>query len=152
MKIFGYSPTLLIVLSTTLIVLSVAQVSRANEQATPMALRTVMEQLEQNMQSVTSAIAREDWAKVTQLAPQIGSHPQPPLREKMRVLTWLGANAGEFRGFDKQTHEAAEAMGAAAARSDGDAVIAAFAKVQQSCLSCHQSYRTSFKEHFYGQR
>lgn len=46
----------------------------------------------------------------------------------------------------------AVAMGAAATRGDGQAVIAAFAKVQQGCLACHQSFRKPFTEHFYGTR
>ena len=35
---------------------------------------------------------------------------------------------------------------------DGQAVIAAFSKTQQSCLACHQSFRQSFVEQFYGSR
>ncbi|HNP65203.1 MAG TPA: hypothetical protein PKH39_14805, partial [Woeseiaceae bacterium] len=52
---------------------------------------------------------------------------------------------------DTQTHDAALAMGEAAARSDGHAVITEFAKLQQSCLTCHENYRQSFKDHFYAQ-
>lgn len=126
-----------------------AQVTRAAAPEKPSDLRAVMQQLERDMQSVTGAIAREDWVRVTTLAPRIASHPEPPLREKLRILAWLGTDAGAFRSFDTQTHDAARAMGEAAARGDGQAVIAAFARIQQACLGCHRKYRKSFEEHFH---
>ncbi len=151
MTLFRHPRILAAALCVSMTAFGATQATRAIEPENPMALRAVMQQLERDLQSVTSAIAREDWAQVAELAPGIGKHPQPPMREKMRILAWLGTGAGKFRSFDTQTHEAALAMGEAAARSDGHAVIAAFAKVQQSCLACHQNYRKSFKEHFYAQ-
>lgn len=124
----------------------------AADEAKPMALRGVMQQLGRDMQAVTGAISQEDWARVARLAPQIARHAEPPLGEKMRILAWLGADAGRFRGFDEQVHQSAEAMGEAARRGDGQAVIESFAKVQQGCLACHQSFRKSFQEHFYEKR
>lgn len=115
-----------------------------------MALRVVMNDLDRNMQAVASAIAKEDWTLITELAPQIANHTQPPLSEKMRILAWLGNDARKFRSFDGQVHEAALAMGKAAQREHGEAVIAAFSMTQQSCLACHQSFRQSFMEQFYG--
>ncbi len=122
------------------------------EAAKPMALRTMMEKLGQDMQAVTGAISKEDWAMVAELAPRIAKHAEPPMSEKMRILSWLGADAGKFRGLDGQLHDAATAMGQAAQRNDGQAVIEAFSKTQQSCLACHQSFRHSFVEKFYGSR
>lgn len=122
------------------------------ETATPMELRTIMKSLNQDMQAVTGAISKEDWSLVIELAPKIAKHAEPPVAEKMRILAWLGTEAGKFRGFDGRVHDAATAMGEAAKRSDGRAVIAAFAKTQQSCLACHQSFRPSFVKHFYERR
>ncbi len=124
----------------------------AEEVAKPMALKGVMKQLGKDMQAVTAAISLEEWSRVAELAPRIADHDQPPAMEKMRILAWLGTDAGKFRGFDGQVHDAAASMGDAAARSDGQAVIAAFAKLQQSCLDCHQNYRTTFIDHFYEKR
>jgi len=115
----------------------------------PMALRAVMDKLGRDMQAVTGAISREDWALVAELAPGIAKHAEPPLSEKMRILTWLGTDAGKFRGYDGQVHEAATAMSEAARRVDGEAVIAAFSRTQQGCLACHRSFRQSFIEQFY---
>ncbi|MBS0291378.1 MAG: cytochrome c [Proteobacteria bacterium] len=117
-----------------------------------MALREVMDQLGRDMQAVTGAISKEDWALVAELAPKIARHAEPPASEKIRILAWLATDAGKFRGFDAQVHDAATAMGEAAQHSDGQAVIAAFAKVQQSCLACHQGFRKPFVQHFYEKR
>lgn len=126
--------------------------AQSAETAKPMELRTIMETLGRDMQAVTDAISREDWPRVAELAPGIAEHAEPPVSEKTRIVAWLGAEAGKFRGLDGQVHEAATAMGEAAKRSDGQAVIAAFASTQQSCLACHESYRRSFVEEFYGSR
>lgn len=117
-----------------------------------MALRGIMGKLGRDMQSVTGAISKEDWATVSELAPGIARHAEPPLTEKTLILRWLGTSAGAFRGFDSQVHEAAEIMAEAARRGDGDAVIAAFSKIQQGCFACHRAFRASFQEHFYEKR
>ena len=83
---------------------------------------------------------------------QSGKRAEPLVAEKMRILAWLGTDAGKFRSHDGQTHESATAMGDAAKRGDGLAVISAFSKVQQSFLICHQSFRKPFLEHFYENR
>ena len=117
-----------------------------------MALRGVMEKLGRDMQAVTGAISREDWALVAELAPRIAQHEQPPAAEKVRILGWLGSDAARFRSLDGEVEHAAMALGEAARRGDGPAVIAAFGKIQHSCLACHQSYRKAFVEQFYGRR
>lgn len=123
--------------------------AQSAEAAKPMALRTVMQALGHDMQAVTDATSREDWPLVAELAPGIARHAEPPMSEKLRILAWLGADTGKFRGFDAQVHDAAIAMGEAARRGDGQAVIAAFSRTQLGCLACHQRFRRSFVEQFY---
>ena len=122
------------------------------DKAKPLALRKIMQDLGKNMQGVTDGISREDWEMVGKIAPLIADHPQPPLVEKMRILKFVGADAGKFKGYDEKTHEAAKALEQAAARSDGQSVISSFAMLQNSCLGCHQNFRQPFLEHFHGQR
>jgi len=137
-----------IVLAAAILALVASARSRAEEAGKPMVLRAVMRQLGQDMQAVAGAISREDWALAAELSPRIARHDEPPLTEKMRILAWLGTNAGKFRGFDAQVHDAASSMGDAATRGDGRAVITAFARVQRACLDCHQEFRKPFAEHF----
>ncbi len=136
-----------------LAVASVGPQARAdgNAAAEPMELRRIMQELGKDMQAVTDGISREDWERVARTAPKIAEHRQPPFAEKMRILAFAGGNAGRFRRFDGQTHQAAKAMEQAARRGDGQAVIASFATLQNSCLACHQDFRKPFVEHFYGQ-
>lgn len=143
---------LTIALSVTLTISATRLGAQPVEAAKPMALRIVMEKLGRDMQAVTGAIATEDWKLVAELAPEIANHAEPPMSEKVRILAWLGADVGKFRGFDGQVHDAATAMGEAAKRGDGQTVIADFASVQKSCLACHQGFRESFQKHFYEKR
>jgi len=62
----------------------------------------------------------------------------------------MGTDMGKFKSFDEQTHAAAQEMAKAAQNKDGLQVIASFQKVQSSCLGCHQTFRASFVENFYG--
>lgn len=121
-------------------------------EAKPLELRRIMQEIGKNMQTITDAISREDWALVAKVAPHIAEHPEPPVIEKMRILTFIGADMGTFESQDELTHRAARALEQVAARNDGQGVITAFANLQSSCLACHKSFRQSFVEHFYGQR
>jgi len=117
----------------------------------PMALRKIMRDLGKNMQAITDAISREDWEQIEKIAPQVADHPQPPLFEKIRILSYVGSDAPEFKGHDGKTNEAARTLGKAASSSDGEAVIAAFANLQTTCFDCHRNFRQAFVEHFYEQ-
>lgn len=122
-----------------------------NATAEPMELRRIMRELGKDMQVVTDGISHEDWEQVARAAPKIAEHRQPPFAEKMRILAFVGSNAGSFKRFDKQTYQAAKDLEQAARRGDGQAAIASFATLQNSCLACHQEFRKPFVEHFYGQ-
>ena len=124
----------------------------ANAGTEPLQLRRIMQELGKNMQAVTDGISREDWRLVAETAPRIAEHPQPPLAEKVRILAFAGSDAGRFRRFDEQTHQAARTVEQAAKQGDGQAVITAFATLQNGCLACHQSFRKPFVENFYGRR
>lgn len=137
-----------------LLALSVPAVQAAQagetEPVQPLALQKIMRELGTHMQGVVDSIAREDWPMVEKIAPLIADHPQPPLAEKMRIVAFFGAEMAKFKGYDEQTHASAQALGQAARRGDGAAVIQAFGTLQSHCYACHQTYRKRFAEHFYG--
>jgi len=118
----------------------------------PFQLKIIMKDLGKNMQIVTDGISREDWALVESTSHLIAEHPEPPLTEKVRIMGFMGTNMGKFKGFDGQTHEAANEMAEAAQEKDGQKVISSFQKLQSSCLACHQEFRKPIIEHFYGVR
>ena len=119
--------------------------------AKSMALRGVMKSLGRDMQTMTDAISNEDWALVAKTAPKIAHHAEPPPSERKLISDWLGSNFETFEAFDEQTHEAAQAVREAADSGDGQRVIEAFAKLQNSCLACHQRFRKPFVRYFYTQ-
>jgi len=141
-----------VLLPVTLIVLfALSPIIRADDRTAvePMALRGIMQAMSRNMQAITDAIAREEWTKVAGTAPLIADHPQPPFSEKLRILAFFSGKAGEFKKYDGATHQTALALQQAAIDQDGQAVIAAYASLQQSCLNCHQAFRNTFTAHFY---
>lgn len=124
----------------------------AVQAAEPLAFQGVMKDLGKHMQTTAGAIAYEDWELVASTAPLIAAHPQPPASEKERIVGFMGSNMSKFKEFDMQTHEAAHEMQHAAHEKKGTEVIAAFQKLQSSCLGCHQAFRKPFVEHFYGKK
>lgn len=126
--------------------------AEAADQAKEMALRKIMKDLGASVQAVTHAISMEDWQTVERTAPLIADHPQPPLSEKMRIIAFMGADMGKFKGYDAKVHEAAGSLAEAAKAKDGTAVIAAFNSVQTACYGCHRDFRKQFLQHFYGAR
>jgi len=120
--------------------------------AEPLALQKVMKDLGINMQVITDGISRGDWELVEKTASLVADHPQPPLAEKMRIVSFVGTNMGKFKAFDGETHDQAEAVARAAKIKDGQGVILAFQKLQTSCYNCHSEFRKPFVEHFYGAR
>lgn len=118
----------------------------------PLVLRSIMQELGKNMQIITDGISRTEWDLVAKIALQVADHPQPPIVEKMRILSFVGTDAGKFKGYDNKIHQAAEEVSRAAVQQDGPAVISSFAKLRNSCLACHQIFREPIKEHFYVKR
>lgn len=115
----------------------------------PMVLRLVMQELELNMQRIASAIIREDLVAVADLAPLVADHEQPPMTEKMRILSFMGSDAGTFKSLDGVTHDTAMTLKKVAENNDGDAVIETYADLLQSCVACHQKFKKPFVAHFY---
>ncbi len=118
----------------------------------PLALQKIMKDMGKNMQVIADGISREDWKLIEKTAPLIADHPQPPMDEKVKMMAFVGTDVSKFKGHDEKTHEAARILGESAAREDGYAIISDFATLQNTCLMCHQRFRKSFQEHFYGNR
>lgn len=100
----------------------------------PLALQKIMRDMGENMQVIADDISREDWKLIEKTAPLIADHPQPPMGEKVKIIAFVGADVSKFKGYDGKTHEAARVLGESAVREDGYAIIADFAKLQNTCL------------------
>lgn len=125
-------------------------VSIAAVAAEPLRLRQVMSDLGKNMQAVADGLAREDYAVVGKVALAIAEHPQPPLSEKLRTLGFVGSRMAQFKAYDQQTQELALEIVEAARQKSAPVAIASFRALELSCQGCHQDFRKSFVDHFYG--
>lgn len=133
-----------------LIALGCAGVPVTSPAAEPLALQRIMKDMGRNMQAITDGISREDYAVVEKAALAIANHPQPSVAEKVRILSFVGSNTARFKASDGETHGNATALAHASKSGNGEEAIAAFGKLQSSCLVCHQTFRKPFVEHFYG--
>lgn len=120
--------------------------------AEPLALQKVMKELGRNMQTITDGISREDWELVEKTAPLIADHPQPPISEKIRIMSFVGTDMDKYKAYDGETHAQAQAVGTAAKAKSGPRVILAFQKLQTNCYNCHSEFRKPFVAHFYGKK
>ena len=135
---------------TWLIALGCAWAPVASPAEEPLALQRIMKDMGRNMQTITDGLSREDYALVEKAALAIADHPQPPLGEKMRILSFVGSNTARFNAFDGETHDNATALARASKSGNGEEAIAVFQKLQSSCLACHQAFRKPFVDHFHG--
>ncbi len=115
----------------------------------PLVLHKIMQDLGRDMQTIVDGISRGDWKLIEKAASRVADHPKPPMIETVRLLGFIGTQAGKFKGYDAKTHDTALVLGEAAAKKDGYAVISAFSDLQNTCMDCHKSFRKSFRRHFY---
>gem|GEM_PF-4102992 len=109
------------VLAGGLLFTSAAAVAETGAEAPKeLALRKIMKDLGANMQTVAGAISMEDWPLIEKTAPLIADHPQPPMTEKLRIMAFIGTDMGKFKSYDTKVHEAADTLGQAAKRGDGE--------------------------------
>lgn len=122
----------------------------ATETVKPLALRDIMRELAVEVETMAGAMAREDFKSIERTARAIRVHREPPMTEKARIMTYIGARMGRFKHMDDEVKRAAADIGAAAGRGDGQGVIDGFQWLQSSCFGCHVEFRRDFQTHFYG--
>lgn len=118
--------------------------------AEEMVLGKVMKEHEKNMQLIAGGIAREDYEQVVKasLAVIDPPHPSSTLGEKLKLMGFLGSNIGRFKELDGNSKERAAALVKTARGKNGEATIAAFQRLQMSCLACHAEFRKPFHDYF----
>lgn len=114
-----------------------------------LSLQRMMRAQAERMAALAGAIAREDWPAVRLTADQLAAPVQPPLREKLRILGFVGGDAPRYKQYHRRTAVRAAELAQAARSGDGPAVITAYAAVQRACLDCHRDFRIPFRRHFH---
>lgn len=115
-----------------------------------MVLEKVMKEQAKNMQLIAGGIAREDYEQVVKasLAVIDPPHPSSTLGEKLKLMGFLGSNIGRFKDLDGNTKDRAATLARIARSQNGEATIAAFQRLQMSCLACHSEFRKPFQDYF----
>lgn len=118
--------------------------------AEEMVLGKVMKAQARNMQLIAGAIAHEDYEQVVNasLAVIDPPHPSSTLSEKLKLMSFLGTDIGRFKKLDSNTKERAASLAKTAGTHNGEATIAAFQRLQMSCLACHSEFRKPFQDYF----
>lgn len=120
--------------------------------AEPLALQKIMKDMGKSMQDITDGISREDWEMVEAASALIADHPEPPLFEKVRILSFVGSNMSKYKTYNAEIHNHAQGVGKAAKAGDGTSAVLSFRNLQTSCYNCHNDFRKPFSEHFYGKK
>lgn len=112
-----------------------------------MALLPIMVHLERDMQSISSGLWRHDFEQIAASADNIANHPKIQPADLKTIQSILGDT--QFRTFvrdDRQVHSMALELRDAARNEDFKKVADAYQKLEQGCISCHLSHRTTIRE------
>ena len=104
-------------------------------------LKTIMIELGRNMDSISRALWAEDFHAISESARAIANHPHVSGNELVRIKGTLGNDFSSFVAADKQVHDAAIKLSAAAKTHKVDTSVDALSELQSGCVSCHTSFR-----------
>lgn len=111
----------------------------------PENLQQIMQTLNADTLTLTTALMTEDWHAVEEAATAIADHPKVPMRQRMTIVSYLGARASEFREFDMVVHDAAVAIANAAEDGDIGTATKEYGIMIDGCLSCHADFRSEIR-------
>jgi hypothetical protein len=93
------------------------------------------------IQSIVSALIKDDFAAVEQAAKRIGYSKQME-----QMCTHMGAGAPGFTELALHFHRTADTIGEAARFKDRKATLSALDRTLQTCTSCHAQFRQKIVE------
>jgi hypothetical protein len=101
------------------------------------------QQVDQGYQRIAMALPRGDWPGVEEGARRIqrASLLEQKLSDEQREEL-LRALPEDFLAIDARFHRYAEKLASAAQTGDSDLMALYFAKLSESCVSCHDTYAT----------
>lgn len=103
-------------------------------------LKTLMATMGGHAQAMLVGILYGNFEPIKDAVAWVNNHPQPTA-DMAIIKKELGVEAIRFKWYDTQTHNAANAMGVAAANRDMKGVSEQYAKMIVSCNKCHEAFR-----------
>ncbi len=117
-------------------------------QSDTLPLLTIMVNLEQEMQAISSGLWRHNFEQIRTAAKGIANHAKIPKNQIKTIRGILGEE--QFKKFvkdDKTVHNMAVQLGEAASEEDFGRTAEIYQQLEQGCISCHQKHRTEIREH-----
>ena len=109
-------------------------------------LLQIMQQLGRDLNQISDGMWREDYAAIAAAAQSIAEHPQPPMAERSKIISGLGADAGRFRQGDQTVHDAAMAVKEAAGQENNEHVLKRYNDLVKGCMDCHTNFRARVRD------
>ena len=125
-----------------LFVMLISTVQAQNESS----LKTIMVKLGTDMEAIVRALNYEDFEAIETKAKEIAEHNKPPMAERVKILTFLAEEAGDFKKSDAMVHNSAVKVAEAAAEKDYGKVIENYKVLLSDCVACHTKYRSRIVE------
>lgn len=112
----------------------------SNVKAEEPRLQTLMATMGGYAQMMLTGILYDNFQVIEEAVAWVNDHPEPTA-DLQKIKDELGLEAVRFKMYDKQAHNAANAMGEAARQRDMKAVSKHYGKMIKSCTKCHEAFR-----------
>lgn len=110
-------------------------------------LKEIMAALEADLIDVGHGLWTDDAALVSEAATRIAEHPTVIPAQMVTIQSVLGDEFSSFAQMDRQVHDGAVALAAAAeARRPIPELFEGYIRIQNGCLACHVAFRPRVSE------
>jgi cytochrome c556 len=109
-------------------------------------LQAIMQGLGDNLAEIADGLMADDFELVEYGATSIANHPRIPPEQVQIVARELGDEMAAFKQFDKQVHDLAVEIAAAAQAGDSAAAMGKFQAMIDGCFNCHVAYKDRVAE------
>ena len=126
--------------------IALTQKHQSQQQADTQPIKTIMQRLMMDMQTIEVGIWNENYETIWSGADNIVNHPKIPMSQRKEIKRILGPEMKAFVGFDKQVHNHADSLAQDAKAKNMAEILKHYNIIQQGCVSCHANFRTKIIE------
>lgn len=127
---------------------SIALIQKSEPRSEPetQPIKTVMQRLMMDMQTINLGIWMENYETIYSGAHNIVAHPKILKKQRKEISDILGDQMKSFVAFDKIVHHHADSIAMAAKVKNMQNILYHYEIVQNGCVDCHSTYRTKIME------
>lgn len=141
-------PRLMIsLLSIGFLLIAVTQNGNVTKEKEDKSLKTIMQLLMSDMQTIEVGIWYENYETIRAGAENIENHPKIPVNERQRIASILGQNKMRaFAAYDKLVHDHADTLAQEAEAKEMELILKRYNIIQRGCVNCHVNFRKPIME------